>query len=94
MKNSTNTNRRSAYQENSSNTGVFRYTEKEMTIKNKTVFDAVEAAKIVLKEKRPGTQVCIDCLKNKNMNEKISIKQLNEYVEQIINDSYAYSRLS
>jgi len=80
---------RSKNQENKgSDTGAFRYTDKEMLVKNKTIAQAAEIAAFILNEKRPGLSVNLDSIKNKNMEEKITLKELNEYVEIILKDSY------
>ena len=62
------------------------YTESEKTVKKYTVAQAVDAAKILLEGKAPINITAIPKSK-----EKITLKELNEISEKIVEDSLYYN---
>lgn len=69
------------------------YTQKEMTVKTHTVNSAVEAAKMILKDRNHTGAVCIDHLKKNNLQltDSITIYELNHICDFIIRDTQHHS---
>jgi hypothetical protein len=66
------------------------YTFKERTVKNKTVQMAVTAALALLKDKGE-TQVCTDMVQKRDRDEAITVVEMNDLVEELVNDSLYHS---
>jgi hypothetical protein len=66
------------------------FTHREKTVKNKTVADAIAAAKSVLKE-RGITKYCINAVSRRDTNEQITVEEMSNLVEKIVDDTHFYN---
>lgn len=62
------------------------YTKAERTVKKYTVGEAVESAKRALK----GIPMCMNAVGDRDLKEKITLEELNNIRQSIIDDSYYY----
>ena len=65
------------------------YIQSEKTNKKYTIGQAVEMAKNVLQSKRghAHTALCTTAVKSRNRTEKITLVELNQLIESMVNDS-------
>lgn len=63
------------------------YTKAERTVKKYTVGEAVESAKRALK----GISMCMNAVGNRDLKEKITLEELNNIRQSIIDDSHYYN---
>lgn len=66
------------------------YTHRERTVANHSVGEAFESAKRRLKEKNFFGPYCCDAINGMTLDQKITLKELNELAEQIVDDSLWY----
>jgi hypothetical protein len=62
------------------------YLEKDRTQKNYTVADAVKAARIRLTA-RGINSLCINCIRNKLMTDRITLQELNDLSDYLVVDT-------
>lgn len=65
-----------------------QYTHKEMTVADQNSSEAPSRALAVLKDKHNIDKVCTNAMQS--IPEKITIKQMSELVERLIDDSLFY----
>lgn len=65
------------------------YTHTEKTVKKYTVNQAVEAAKVILKDRKVN-KCCITSIQKRDLNQKITLEEMNKITEQIVDDSTFY----
>lgn len=63
------------------------FTDREKTEKTTTVGNAIEAAGVCLRETHGQTSICVDSVVHRDRREKITIVELNEISERIIDDT-------
>ena len=66
------------------------FTHREKTVKNKTVGDAVAAAKSALKE-HGITKYCSNAITFRTLDEKITVQEMSRLVEAIVDDTRFYN---
>jgi hypothetical protein len=64
------------------------YTRSEQTVKKYTVRDAVKAAEVRLK----GVPLCVNALKRRSYDDKITLAELNDLADQMVDESNDYDR--
>jgi len=66
------------------------YTHRERTVANHTIGEALESAKRRLIEKDFGGYFCVDSISNRSLHDKITLEELNNIAERIVEDSLYY----
>ena len=67
------------------------FTDKERTVKDKTVGQAIESAAAVLKAQYNSTPMCVNAISGKEKSDQITLMELSTLVEQLIDDSLYYN---
>jgi len=63
------------------------YTYRERTELKFTINDAIELAA----KRNSGRGICLDSIKNRSKDERITYEQLNELIESVVDDSEYYN---
>lgn len=66
------------------------FTLKEQTVKDKTVADAVTAARFILTEKYKVSQLCVNCISRTPSDKLFTIQQINSITDDLVSDSLFY----
>jgi hypothetical protein len=67
--------------------GTFSYTDKELYVKSKTYSEAIEIAKMILKEKKHRDEINLTSLEGVDQTKLLTIKELNDVVDVIVRQS-------
>lgn len=67
------------------------YTHKEKTVKDKTTSDAVSAARFILADRYKINNICTNAISHLDEMDKLTIEQMNELTDQIVDDSKYYN---
>lgn len=63
------------------------YTMSERTVRKYTVGQAVESAK----RRMHGADLCINTIRSRAKNEKITLEEMNQIIEELVSDSNYYN---
>jgi hypothetical protein len=70
----------------------FFYSHRERTLKQRTVHNAVENAKKRLEY--DGIPLCTNALRGRNITDPLTIEEVNNLCEELVQDSYHYSYIN
>ena len=60
------------------------YTYRERTLKNHAVGEAVK----IVEQRLDGVRMCTDALKHRDLSDKITLVELNELADKLVDDSF------